>query len=101
MPVSLLKAHEAEMWEVHFHPSNPDHLFTCSEDGSLWHWDASTDVPEKSSLFHQGGRSSTFCLIALVTKLTFTSLSLAPGSALILQKTELKSQACFPVGLCL
>lgn len=42
------------VWEVHFHPSNPDHLFTCSEDGSLWHWDASTDVPEKSSLFHQG-----------------------------------------------
>ncbi|XP_050642313.1 LOW QUALITY PROTEIN: nucleoporin Nup43-like [Macaca thibetana thibetana] len=60
MPVSLLKAREAEMWEVHFHPSNPDHLFTCSEDGSLWHWDASTDVPEKLSLFHQGGRSSTF-----------------------------------------
>uniref|UniRef100_A0A2K6PJI9 Uncharacterized protein n=1 Tax=Rhinopithecus roxellana TaxID=61622 RepID=A0A2K6PJI9_RHIRO len=60
MPVSLLKAHEAEMREVHFHPSNPDHLFTCSEDGSLWHWDASTDVPEKLSLFHQGGRSSTF-----------------------------------------
>uniref|UniRef100_A0A7N4NMN1 Nucleoporin 43 n=1 Tax=Sarcophilus harrisii TaxID=9305 RepID=A0A7N4NMN1_SARHA len=59
MPVSLLKAHEAEMWEVHFHPSNPDHLFTCSEDGSLWHWDASTEVPEKSSLFHQGGRNST------------------------------------------
>ncbi|KAK2505665.1 hypothetical protein MC885_001558, partial [Smutsia gigantea] len=53
MPVSLLKAHEAEMWEVHFHPSNPDHLFTCSEDGSLWHWDASADVSEKSSLFHQ------------------------------------------------
>ncbi|KAI5193881.1 nucleoporin Nup43 isoform X1 [Manis pentadactyla] len=100
MPVSLLKAHEAEnimperiialnsdlrevginpclnkrtksklytsistlslMWEVHFHPSNPDHLFTCSEDGSLWHWDASADVSEKSSLFHQGGRNSTF-----------------------------------------
>uniref|UniRef100_A0A7N4NZB6 Nucleoporin 43 n=1 Tax=Sarcophilus harrisii TaxID=9305 RepID=A0A7N4NZB6_SARHA len=47
------------VWEVHFHPSNPDHLFTCSEDGSLWHWDASTEVPEKSSLFHQGGRNST------------------------------------------
>ncbi|XP_068406862.1 nucleoporin Nup43 isoform X2 [Eschrichtius robustus] len=59
MPVSLLKAHEAEMWEVHFHPSNPDHLFTCSEDGSLWHWDASTDVPEKSSLFYQVTHRST------------------------------------------
>ncbi|NXC18029.1 NUP43 protein, partial [Corythaeola cristata] len=60
MPVSLLNAHEAEMWEVHFHPSNPDHLFTCSEDGSLWHWDASTDVSEKPSFLHQGGRSTTY-----------------------------------------
>ncbi|KFW12095.1 Nucleoporin Nup43, partial [Fulmarus glacialis] len=60
MPVSLLNAHEAEMWEVHFHPSNPDHLFTCSEDGSLWHWDTSTDVSEKPSFLHQGGRSTTY-----------------------------------------
>lgn len=42
------------VWEVHFHPSNPDHLFTCSEDGSLWHWDASTDISEKPSFLHQG-----------------------------------------------
>uniref|UniRef100_A0A8C8YAX0 Nucleoporin 43 n=2 Tax=Felidae TaxID=9681 RepID=A0A8C8YAX0_PANLE len=63
--INLFRADHKEavrtiVWEVHFHPSNPDHLFTCSEDGSLWHWDASTDVPEKSSLFNQGGRSSTF-----------------------------------------
>uniref|UniRef100_A0A2K6L1Y5 Nucleoporin 43 n=1 Tax=Rhinopithecus bieti TaxID=61621 RepID=A0A2K6L1Y5_RHIBE len=63
--INLFRADHKEavrtiVWEVHFHPSNPDHLFTCSEDGSLWHWDASTDVPEKLSLFHQGGRSSTF-----------------------------------------
>ncbi|XP_032041337.1 nucleoporin Nup43 isoform X1 [Aythya fuligula] len=60
MPVSLLNAHEAEMWEVHFHPSNPDHLFTCSEDGSLWHWDTSTDISEKPSFLHQGGRSTAY-----------------------------------------
>ncbi|XP_067239674.1 nucleoporin Nup43 [Chanodichthys erythropterus] len=36
-PFSLIEAHSAEMWEVHFHPSNPNHLFTCSEDGSLLH----------------------------------------------------------------
>ncbi|XP_053238121.1 nucleoporin Nup43 [Podarcis raffonei] len=59
MPVSLLNAHDAELWEVHFHPSNPDHLFTCSEDGALWHWDVSTDVSERKSFLHTGGRSTT------------------------------------------
>ncbi|KAM4772509.1 nucleoporin Nup43 [Rhinophrynus dorsalis] len=58
MPMSLLNAHEAEMWEVHFHPSNPDHLFTCSEDGSLLHWDASGDATEKPS-FLLGGRNTS------------------------------------------
>lgn len=40
------------VWEVHFHPTNPDHLFTCSEDGSLLHWETSSqsDMP----LFLQG-----------------------------------------------
>ncbi|KAK3580498.1 hypothetical protein CHS0354_001096 [Potamilus streckersoni] len=41
-PVTLLEAHSAPMWEVKFHPNHPDHLFTCSEDGSVWHWNAST-----------------------------------------------------------
>lgn len=56
-PISLLTAHDAEMWEVHFHPSKPDHLFTCSEDGSLWHWDASAEVMERPS-FLMGGRGN-------------------------------------------
>ncbi|XP_067840176.1 nucleoporin Nup43 [Heptranchias perlo] len=54
MPVSLLDAHSAEMWEVHFHPSNPDHVFTCSEDGSLWQWNASVITPETPSFLQQG-----------------------------------------------
>ncbi|XP_063773588.1 nucleoporin Nup43 [Pseudophryne corroboree] len=58
IPISLLNAHGAEMWEVHFHPSKPDHLFTCSEDGSLWHWDASTEVLERQSFLH-GGRGTS------------------------------------------
>ena len=33
------------VWEVKFHPTSPDHLFSCSEDGSIWHWDASS-VPQ-------------------------------------------------------
>lgn len=64
------------VWEVHFHPSDPDHLFTCSEDGSLWHWDTSTNVSEKPSFLHQGkdvwspsalnlwvGNISTVCIL--------------------------------------
>jgi len=29
------------VWEVKFHLSHPTHLFTCSNDGSLRHWDSS------------------------------------------------------------
>nr|XP_057912868.1 nucleoporin Nup43 [Doryrhamphus excisus] len=56
-PFSLTEAHSAEMWEVHFHPTNPDHLFTCSEDGSLLHWETSSpsDIPS----FLQGGRNNS------------------------------------------
>lgn len=56
MPFSITEAHTAEIWEVHFHPTNPDHMFTCSEDGSLLHWETSSgsDTP----LFLQGRNSS-------------------------------------------
>uniref|UniRef100_A0A3Q2DG96 Nucleoporin 43 n=1 Tax=Cyprinodon variegatus TaxID=28743 RepID=A0A3Q2DG96_CYPVA len=57
MPFSLMEAHSAEMWEVHFHPTNPDHLFTCSEDGSLLHWETSS--PSEMPSFLQGGRNSS------------------------------------------
>lgn len=40
------------VWEVHFHPTNPDHLFTCSEDGSLLHWETSS--PSDMPSFLQG-----------------------------------------------
>jgi nuclear pore complex protein Nup43 len=33
---SILKT----VWDVVFHPSYPNHLFTCSEDGAVWHWNA-------------------------------------------------------------
>ncbi|XP_054910257.1 nucleoporin Nup43 [Poeciliopsis prolifica] len=57
MPFSLMEAHSAEMWEVHFHPTNPDHLFTCSEDGSLLHWETSS--PSEMPSFLQGGRNNS------------------------------------------
>uniref|UniRef100_A0A8C7Z5P7 Nucleoporin 43 n=1 Tax=Oryzias sinensis TaxID=183150 RepID=A0A8C7Z5P7_9TELE len=56
-PISLMEAHSAEMWEVRFHPTNPDHLFTCSEDGSLLHWETASHSEMPS--FLQGGRNSS------------------------------------------
>lgn len=43
-PMTTLDAHPSSMWEVRFHPYHTHHLFTCSEDGSLWHWDASAQA---------------------------------------------------------
>ena len=40
----------ALVWEVHFHPTNPDHLFTCSEDGSLLHWEMTSGSETASFL---------------------------------------------------
>ncbi|GFS27268.1 nucleoporin Nup43 [Elysia marginata] len=40
--MTRMEAHTGPVWEVKFHPVHPNHLFTCSDDGSLWHWD-STD----------------------------------------------------------
>ncbi|KAJ3606609.1 hypothetical protein NHX12_026130 [Muraenolepis orangiensis] len=56
-PTSLMEAHTAEMWEVHFHPTNPDHLFTCSEDGSLLHWE--TTSGSEMPTFLQGGPNTS------------------------------------------
>ena len=40
--------------DVHFHPMHPNHLFTCSNDGRLWHWDAtkvtSTSIARDSAI---------------------------------------------------
>ena len=32
------------VWEVRFHKQYPDNLFSCSQDGSLWHWDTSSNL---------------------------------------------------------
>lgn len=63
-PFSLTEAHSAEMWEVHFHPSNPNHLFTCSEDGSLLHWE-STSGSDVSTLLQKGWNSRVVSQSAL------------------------------------
>ncbi|XP_044761105.1 nucleoporin Nup43 [Coccinella septempunctata] len=37
-PVNLLKAHNESVTEIKFHPDYPDHLFSASMAGEVWHW---------------------------------------------------------------
>ncbi|XP_069668662.1 nucleoporin Nup43 isoform X2 [Periplaneta americana] len=41
-PVTLLSAHSDTVSELHFHPDRPEHLFTCSMSGEVWHWNTSS-----------------------------------------------------------
>lgn len=54
-PMTTLDAHQTSMWEVRFHPYHAEHLFTCSEDGSTWHWDASAQTA--AVVGHRGNES--------------------------------------------
>lgn len=33
------------VWEVKFDSCHPNNLFTCSQDGALWHWDVNDTTP--------------------------------------------------------
>ncbi|KAK9872710.1 hypothetical protein WA026_018844 [Henosepilachna vigintioctopunctata] len=37
-PVNMLRAHEESVMEIQFHPDYPDHLFSSSSSGEIWHW---------------------------------------------------------------
>lgn len=41
-PVTLLSAHSDTVSELQFHPDRPEHLFTCSTSGEIWHWNTSS-----------------------------------------------------------
>jgi len=61
-PATLLQGHDSPVWDVGFHPSHPDHLFTCSDDGKVLHWDASAGGDgkrEKSNKMHLNAASSS------------------------------------------
>jgi len=49
-PVTLIDAHESEVWQVRFHPLYPDNLFSCSEDGSCWFWNGASMISGATSM---------------------------------------------------
>jgi len=60
-PATLLQGHDSPVWDVGFHPSHPDHLFTCSDEGKVLHWDASAGGDgkrEKGNKLHLNASST-------------------------------------------
>ncbi|XP_033112009.1 nucleoporin Nup43-like [Anneissia japonica] len=54
-PATLFTAHDGPVWDVCFHQPSPDHLFTCSNDGSLLHWDNSSASLHSTSILASHG----------------------------------------------
>ena len=50
------------VWDVRFHPTYSNNLFSCSQDGSLWHWDASTSTASSSTALAAAPSSTPLAL---------------------------------------
>jgi len=73
-PVTLLKAHTSDIWSIQFHPVYPSHLFSCSNDGSLWQWDYLT--PDNSTASLLTGRTGGHVMdVAMETGSDWTTAS--------------------------
>ena len=55
-PVTLLSAHEQSVSEVHFHQQQPDHMFSCSQNGDVWHWNGSNIASKSSNVLNFGNQ---------------------------------------------
>ena len=77
------------VWDVRFHPIYSNNLFTCAQDGSLWHWDASFNnasslmAPTTSTALSQPAppRSSSTLRLGSHPPSSTTSALLSRGSA--------------------
>lgn len=59
LPVTLFDSHESHVWEVKFHPTNPNNLFTCSDDGSVLHWQTKPGLTSSRPSTPLGGFSTS------------------------------------------
>ena len=58
-PVTLLNAHQQSVNEIHFHLQQPEHMFSCSQSGDIWHWNGSNIATKPSaSILNFGNQSS-------------------------------------------
>jgi len=57
-PVTLLSAHAGAVSEVQFHAQQPDHMFSCSQNGEVLHWNGS-NINNKPSSSIFGGHVTT------------------------------------------
>ncbi|CAL4095267.1 unnamed protein product, partial [Meganyctiphanes norvegica] len=92
-PVTIIAAHEAPISEVRFHPSAPEHLFTCGMDGQILHWDASSAARSSNPLHRQTtdtGSSVNVWLSADVARGVIDTSAVIPTSPLPINSLDVE-----------
>ncbi|RDD45858.1 Nucleoporin Nup43 [Trichoplax sp. H2] len=97
-PTVVLKAHMSTVWEVRFHRHFPNNLFTCSDDGSIWHWDGSlitsTNLPTSIRNFSdiEPANATNPWLISDVIRNKIRITSVAPHNKLPINSCDIINQ---------
>ena len=55
-PVTLLNAHDQAVSEIQFHEQQPEHMFSCSQNGDVWHWNGSNILGKNSNELNFGNQ---------------------------------------------
>eukprot|EP01117_Protostelium_nocturnum_P012526 TRINITY_DN4617_c0_g1_i1.p2 TRINITY_DN4617_c0_g1~~TRINITY_DN4617_c0_g1_i1.p2 ORF type:complete len:394 (+),score=123.41 TRINITY_DN4617_c0_g1_i1:125-1306(+) len=63
LPVAKIEAHQSNIWEIRFHPTNPDQILSCSNDGSVTICDTNAFSDNNRSSFKVESGSSVKTLI--------------------------------------
>ncbi|XP_049827320.1 nucleoporin Nup43 [Schistocerca gregaria] len=77
-PITVLNAHSSSIKDLEFHPDRPEHLFSCSADGGIWHWKT------------EGSR------VSQLTKMTDTTAEESPWVSGAVAKQRIQIYALMP-----
>ncbi|KAJ3082119.1 Nucleoporin Nup43 [Quaeritorhiza haematococci] len=82
----LFRVHSSDVWELRFHPNNPNQIVSCSEDASVCVLNWNQQQPANDSHFHRSrAQQKPFKKIeSLLQKLSVNSLDIHPDNNILI-----------------